>query len=71
MAPPIGDVRSDLPPEVNQVLSDFQDLILEELPDELPPPRDTQQDIDLALESSLSNLPHYIMNPKEHAELKH
>jgi len=52
------------------LLKKFADVFLEELPDSLPPMRDIQHAIDLVPRSSLPNLPHYRMNPTEHAELK-
>ena len=50
-------------------LDDFVDMVLDELPSELPILRDIQHAIDLVPGSQLSNLTHYRMNPKEREEL--
>ncbi|XP_020094893.1 uncharacterized protein LOC109714604 [Ananas comosus] len=63
-------LEPDLPLNLRNLLSDYSDLTPDELPDELPPMRDIQHAIDLVPGSSLPNLPHYRMNPKEHGELK-
>jgi len=51
------------------MIDEFADVFLEDLPDQLPPMCDIQRTIDLVPKASLSNLPHYRMNPTEHAEL--
>ena len=59
----------DVPLEVKNLLDDFVDMVLDELPSELPPLRDIQHAIYLVPGSQLPNLPHYRMNPKERDEL--
>ena len=41
------------------MLKEFQRIVLDELPDDLPPMKDIQHHIYLILETSLPNLPHY------------
>jgi len=56
--------------EVRHILTDFSDIMPNELPDELPPLRNIRHVIDFMPESNLLNLPHYRMNPTEQAKLK-
>ena len=52
------------------MLKEFLDVFLSELPDVLPSMRDVQHAIDFVPGAILPNLPHYRMNPSEHAELQ-
>jgi hypothetical protein len=71
VAKPVAEVPSrSWPTEIQTILSEFADLVPEELPQSLPPMRDIQHAIDLIPGASLPNLPAYRMSPEEHHEMQ-
>ena len=52
------------------MLEKFDDVILEDLPIELPPLCNIQHHIDLILDSFLPNMPHYRMSLKKNEILR-
>ena len=65
-----NDDASKPPPIMQQMLKEFKDVVLDEIPHGLPLMKDIQHQIDFVLEVVLPNKPAYRMSPKEHEELK-
>ncbi|GJU74079.1 transposon ty3-I gag-pol polyprotein [Tanacetum coccineum] len=59
-------IMENVPPKLHDLLFEFKNTLPEELTDGLPPLRDIQYQIDIILEASLLNLPHYRMSLTEH-----
>ncbi|XP_062146790.1 uncharacterized protein LOC133854571 [Alnus glutinosa] len=64
------DETLELPPEVQQMLAEFSDLMPEDFPPGLPPMRNIQHQIDLIPGSILPNRPAFRLSPKEAEELQ-
>jgi hypothetical protein len=60
----------DLPEEVQELLDNFVDIVVDELPNSLPPIRSISHHIDLILGASLSNKATYRLTPRENEEVK-
>ena len=61
---------TDLPKEIQDVLSEHKDIVVDDLPNELPPRRDISHQIDFILGASLSNKAAYRLTPKENEEVR-
>eukprot|EP00253_Pinus_taeda_P033805 PITA_33805 len=61
---------SDFPEEVQRLLQDFGDIVMDDLPDELPPRRGISHCIDFIPGASLPNKAAYRMSPKDHEEIR-
>jgi hypothetical protein len=60
----------DLPGEIQQLLGEFADIIVDELPRSLPPMRSVSHHIDLIPGASLPNKAAYRLTPQENEEVK-
>eukprot|EP00253_Pinus_taeda_P016851 PITA_16851 len=61
---------SDLPEEVQRLLQDFGDIVVDDLPNELPPRRGISHCIDFIPGASLPDKAAYHMSPKDHEEIR-
>eukprot|EP00253_Pinus_taeda_P019816 PITA_19816 len=59
----------DLPEEIKTPLNDFADIIVDELPNALPPIKSIRHHIDLIRGESFPNKATYSLNPQENAEV--
>jgi hypothetical protein len=60
----------DLPEEVQELLDNFVDIVVDELPNSLPPIRSISHHIDLIPGASLPNKAAYRLTPRENEEVK-
>eukprot|EP00253_Pinus_taeda_P033292 PITA_33292 len=60
---------NDMPEEIQYVLNSYMDIIVDELPNELPPVRSISHHIDLIPGASLPNKAAYRLTPQENAEV--
>jgi hypothetical protein len=60
----------DLPDEIQELLGEFDDIIMDELPRSLPPMRSVSHHIDLIPRASFPNKVAYRLTPQENEEVK-
>jgi hypothetical protein len=60
----------DLPDEIQELMGEFADIIMDELPHSLPPMRSVSHHIDLIPGASLPNKSAYRLTPQENEEVK-
>ena len=61
---------SDLPIEIQEMLDNYCDIVVDDLPDELPPVRKINHQIDFIPSSNLPNKAAYRMTPTENEEIR-
>ena len=59
----------DLPVEIQDILNEFHDIVVNDLPSEFPYTRSISHHIDLILGSSLPNKAPHRMTPQENEEI--
>eukprot|EP00253_Pinus_taeda_P014170 PITA_14170 len=60
----------DLPIEIQQMLEEFANIVVDDLPDKLPPKRSISHHIDFIPGASLPNKAAYRMSPKDNEEIR-
>ena len=61
---------TDLPEEIQEMLSEYRDIVVDDLPNELPPRRNISHQIDFIPGASLPNKAAYRLTPQENEELR-
>lgn len=67
---PLHTKISDLPKKIQDILQAFNDIVVDDLPDKLPPKRSITYHIDFILGASLPNKAAYQMSPKDNEEIR-
>jgi len=62
--------KSEFPKEIQELLEEFQDIVVDELPDKLPPKRSISHHIDFIPGASLPNKAAYRMSPRDNEEVR-
>jgi hypothetical protein len=65
-----SNFMDDLPEEIQELLENFADIVVDELPSSLPPIRSINHHIDLIPGASLPKKAMYILTPQENEEVK-
>jgi hypothetical protein len=65
----LDDVVSSIPPAITNLLQEYEDIFLDEIPLGLPPMRGIEHQIDLIPGASLPNSAAYRTNPEETKEI--
>ena len=60
----------DLPEEIHEMMSEFSDIVVDDLPKELPPRRDISHQNYFILGASLPNKAAYRLTPQSNEELR-
>lgn len=61
---------ADLPKEIQDMLQEFNDIVVDDFPDKLPPKRSISHHIDFIPRASLPNTEVYRMSPKDNEEIR-
>eukprot|EP00253_Pinus_taeda_P022787 PITA_22787 len=69
-AVPLNTEKSEPPTEIQELLEEFKDVVVDNLPDKLPPRRSISHHIDFIPGASLPNKGAYRMSPKDNEEIR-
>ena len=63
-------IMAYLPEEIQEMLSEYSNIVVDDLPNELPPRRDISHQIDFIPRASLPNKAAYRLTPQENEEVR-